>query len=166
MRRRRSTEAALPAGELSRAITEPPGRHGARAAGVLEWSFLFSLFGTSWNIFTAIADLPGRRGLHILFALDTSRPAEQSSTAPVLSRIDRGPAFPRHSRGAFAFLLLGLVAAMVRGADFGGRLVYDYNGGSACGQPIEVVPMHTHVERGGGKTARNSRWVCGLAPPG
>jgi hypothetical protein len=27
---------------------------------------------------------------------------------------------------------------MVRGADFGGRLVYDYNaGGNACGQPIE-----------------------------
>jgi uncharacterized membrane protein len=49
-----------------------------------------------------------------------------------------GRPLPRRSRAAFVFLLLVLVAALVRGADFGGRLVYDYNaGGNACGQPIE-----------------------------
>jgi uncharacterized membrane protein len=49
-----------------------------------------------------------------------------------------GRPFPRRGRAAFVFLLLVLVAAMVRGADYGGRLVYDYNaGGNACGQPIE-----------------------------
>jgi uncharacterized membrane protein len=49
-----------------------------------------------------------------------------------------GRPLPRRSRAAFVFLLLVLVAAMVRGADYGGRLVYDYNaGGNACGQPIE-----------------------------
>jgi uncharacterized membrane protein len=49
-----------------------------------------------------------------------------------------GRPLPRRGRAAFLLLLLVLVAAMVRGADFGGRLVYDYNaGGSACGQPIE-----------------------------
>jgi hypothetical protein len=49
-----------------------------------------------------------------------------------------GRPLPRRSRATFVFLLLVLVAAMVRGADFGGRLVYDYNaGGNACGQPIE-----------------------------
>jgi hypothetical protein len=49
-----------------------------------------------------------------------------------------GRPLPHRSRAAFVFFLLVLVAAMVRGADFGGRLVYDYNaGGNACGQPIE-----------------------------
>jgi len=45
---------------------------------------------------------------------------------------------PARGRAAFVLLLLVLVAALVRGADFGGRMVYDYNaGGNACGQPIE-----------------------------
>ena len=49
-----------------------------------------------------------------------------------------GRPLPRRGRAAFVFLLLALVAALVRGADFGGRMVYDYNaGGDACGQPIE-----------------------------
>jgi hypothetical protein len=51
-----------------------------------------------------------------------------------------GRPLPHRSRAAFVFLLLVLVAAMVRGGDFGGRLVYDYNaGGNACGQPIEFT---------------------------
>ncbi len=45
---------------------------------------------------------------------------------------------PRKGRVLFVLLLLGLVAIMTRGADYGGRTVYDYNaGGNACGQPIE-----------------------------
>jgi hypothetical protein len=37
-------------------------------------------------------------------------------------------------------LLLVVLAVMSHGADYGGRLVYDYNaGGSACGQPIEFT---------------------------
>ena len=40
----------------------------------------------------------------------------------------------------FALGLLVLLAVMTKGADYGGRLVYDYNaGGSACGQPIEFT---------------------------
>ncbi len=45
---------------------------------------------------------------------------------------------PRKGRVLFLLLLMGLVAIMARGADYGGRMVYDYNaGGNACGQPIE-----------------------------
>jgi uncharacterized membrane protein len=45
---------------------------------------------------------------------------------------------PRRGRLGFLFLLGVLSAAMAHGADYGGRLVYDYNaGGNACGQPIE-----------------------------
>jgi uncharacterized membrane protein len=48
--------------------------------------------------------------------------------------------FPRRGRAVFVVLLLVLVVALVRGADFGGRMVYDYNaGGDACGQPIEFT---------------------------
>lgn len=46
--------------------------------------------------------------------------------------------FPRRFRPAFILLLLAMVAVMMKGADDGGRMVYDYNaGGDACGQPIE-----------------------------
>ena len=49
-----------------------------------------------------------------------------------------GRPLPLRGRPVFVLLLLVLVAALVRGADFGGRMVYDYNaGGDACGQPIE-----------------------------
>jgi len=43
-------------------------------------------------------------------------------------------------RGGVVFLLLLaiLVAGLTVGADFGGRMVYDYNaGGDACPQPID-----------------------------
>jgi uncharacterized membrane protein len=46
--------------------------------------------------------------------------------------------FPARGRAGFVFLLLVLGAALARGADYGGRMVYDYNaGGNACSQPIE-----------------------------
>ena len=49
-----------------------------------------------------------------------------------------GRPLPLRGRPVFVLLLLVLVAALIRGADFGGRMVYDYNaGGDACGQPIE-----------------------------
>lgn len=49
-----------------------------------------------------------------------------------------GRPFPARGRGVFVLLLLVVVALMAHGADYGGRLVYDYNaGGNACGQPIE-----------------------------
>lgn len=45
---------------------------------------------------------------------------------------------PRRGRPLFALGLVALIAVMTKGADYGGRLVYDYNaGGDACGQPIE-----------------------------
>ena len=51
-----------------------------------------------------------------------------------------GRPFPVRGRRIFVLLLLVVLAVMAHGADYGGRLVYDYNaGGSACGQPIEFT---------------------------
>ena len=51
-----------------------------------------------------------------------------------------GRPFPSRGRSLFVLLLLVVLAVMSHGADYGGRLVYDYNaGGSACGQPIEFT---------------------------
>ena len=45
--------------------------------------------------------------------------------------------FPKKGRSLFLFLLLVMIGVMTVGADFGGRMVYDYNaGGTACRQPI------------------------------
>ncbi|TMA64640.1 MAG: DUF2231 domain-containing protein [Deltaproteobacteria bacterium] len=47
---------------------------------------------------------------------------------------------PARGRGVFLILLVVLLALMSRGADYGGRMVYDYNaGGNACPQPIEFT---------------------------
>jgi len=48
--------------------------------------------------------------------------------------------FPKKSRALFLFLLFALLGVMSVGADYGARMVYDYNaGGHACPQPIEFV---------------------------
>ena len=48
--------------------------------------------------------------------------------------------FPKKGRIIFMILLLVIVGTMMIGADFGGRLVYDYNaGGNACPQPIKFT---------------------------
>ena len=48
--------------------------------------------------------------------------------------------FPKKGRLLFLFLLLVMIGAMTMGADFGGRMVYDYNaGGNACRQPIQFA---------------------------
>ena len=45
---------------------------------------------------------------------------------------------PRRGRWAFLMGLIAMCVLIARGADYGGRLVYDYNaGGNACGQPID-----------------------------
>jgi len=45
---------------------------------------------------------------------------------------------PARFRWAFLASLALLCAIIARGADYGGRMVYDYNaGGNACGQPID-----------------------------
>ncbi|HEY6394348.1 MAG TPA: DUF2231 domain-containing protein, partial [Candidatus Binataceae bacterium] len=49
---------------------------------------------------------------------------------------------PMPQRGKFAFLaaMLVMLGVMTRGADYGGRMVYDYNaGGNACSQPIDFT---------------------------
>ncbi len=47
---------------------------------------------------------------------------------------------PTRGRSLFLFLLLVLLAGVTTGADYGGRMVYDYNaGGNACGQPIDFT---------------------------
>lgn len=46
--------------------------------------------------------------------------------------------FPQKRRLLFLFLLLVMLGVMTAGADYGARMVYDYNaGGDACSQPIE-----------------------------
>lgn len=46
--------------------------------------------------------------------------------------------FPKAGRWLFIILLVADVLVLTKGADDGGRLVYDYNaGGNACPQPIE-----------------------------
>jgi len=45
---------------------------------------------------------------------------------------------PKKGRSMFFLLFLVLLGIMTVGADYGARMVYDYNaGGSACSQPIE-----------------------------
>ena len=51
-----------------------------------------------------------------------------------------GRPFPKRGRPLFLFLLLVMIGVMTVGADFGGRMVYDYNaGGNACRQPIQFT---------------------------
>ena len=48
--------------------------------------------------------------------------------------------FPKRRRFLFALLILILLGIMTLGADYGARMVYDYNaGGNACSQPIEFT---------------------------
>ena len=48
--------------------------------------------------------------------------------------------FPKKGRLLFLLLFLVMIGAMTVGADFGGRMVYDYNaGGNACRQPIQFT---------------------------
>ena len=48
--------------------------------------------------------------------------------------------FPKKGRLLFLFLCLVMIGVMTAGADFGGRMVYDYNaGGNACRQPIQFT---------------------------
>jgi uncharacterized membrane protein len=50
-----------------------------------------------------------------------------------------GP-FPARGRRVFIVLLFVLLAGLTKGADYGARMVYDYNaGGNACGQPIDFT---------------------------
>ena len=48
--------------------------------------------------------------------------------------------FPKKGRPIFLLLFLALLVVMTLGADYGARMVYDYNaGGNACSQPIEFT---------------------------
>jgi uncharacterized membrane protein len=48
--------------------------------------------------------------------------------------------FPKTARSLFLLLLLVLLGTMTTGADYGARMVYDYNaGGDACSQPIDFT---------------------------
>ena len=48
--------------------------------------------------------------------------------------------FPKRGRPIFLLLFLALLVIMTLGADYGARMVYDYNaGGNACSQPIEYA---------------------------
>jgi uncharacterized membrane protein len=51
-----------------------------------------------------------------------------------------GRLFPKRGRLFFILLFLVLFGIMSAGADYGARMVYDYNaGGNACSQPIEFT---------------------------
>lgn len=46
--------------------------------------------------------------------------------------------YPKKFRALFVLSCLVMAAILAKGADYGGRMVYDYNaGGYACSQPIE-----------------------------
>jgi len=48
--------------------------------------------------------------------------------------------FPKKGRLPFLLLLVVLLGIMTMGADYGARMVYDYNaGGNACSQPIDFT---------------------------
>ena len=48
--------------------------------------------------------------------------------------------FPKKRRVIFILLFVVLLAVMTWGADYGARMVYDYNaGGDACSQPIDFT---------------------------
>jgi len=48
--------------------------------------------------------------------------------------------FPQKGRAIFFLLLIILMAVLSVGADYGARMVYDYNaGGNACSQPIDFT---------------------------
>ena len=48
--------------------------------------------------------------------------------------------FPRRGRALFFLLFVLMLALMSFGADYGARMVYDYNaGGNACSQPIDFT---------------------------
>lgn len=48
--------------------------------------------------------------------------------------------FPKKGRIIFMLLFLAMLAVMGIGADYGARMVYDYNaGGNACSQPIDFT---------------------------
>jgi uncharacterized membrane protein len=48
--------------------------------------------------------------------------------------------FPQKGRPIFLLMLILLLGVMTLGADYGARMVYDYNaGGNACPQPIEFT---------------------------
>ncbi len=48
--------------------------------------------------------------------------------------------FPRKGRPFFLLLFVVLLVIMTLGADYGARMVYDYNaGGNACSQPIDFT---------------------------
>jgi len=51
-----------------------------------------------------------------------------------------GRPFPKKRRAIFILLFVVLLVVMTWGADYGARMVYDYNaGGNACSQPIEFT---------------------------
>ena len=48
--------------------------------------------------------------------------------------------FPKKGRPIFLLLFLAILVIMTLGADYGARMVYDYDaGGNACSQPIEFT---------------------------
>jgi uncharacterized membrane protein len=62
--------------------------------------------------------------------------AALAAVLTIWAAVDRP--LPRRGRAVFVVLLLVMLALLTKGADYGGRLVYDYNaGGNACGQPID-----------------------------
>ncbi len=52
----------------------------------------------------------------------------------------RARPLPQRARPLFVLLLLTMLGVMTIGADFGSRMVFQYNaGGDACGQPIDFT---------------------------
>lgn len=102
---------------------------GALSAAVAVWTGLYAATGVMLAPSVKAALLVYHKWIMISVLI--------LSAALALWAIAARP-MPARGRGVFLVLLLGLVLLIAKGADYGGRMVYDYNaGGFACGQPIE-----------------------------
>jgi uncharacterized membrane protein len=112
----------------------------------VEWAALWMLVLGFLGAAAALASgLYGAPGLMIADSVRTNllRPHKQlmiaaSALTTVLTvwAVAARP-MPHRGRVVFVAALIALVALIAKGADYGGRMVYDYNAaGNACSQPI------------------------------
>ena len=102
---------------------------GAHAAAAAAATGLYAAPGVMLALSVKTALLTSHKRMMIAVAI--------LSAALALWAIAARP-MPVRGRGAFLAMLLLVAALLAKGADYGGRMVYDYNaGGYACGQPIE-----------------------------
>jgi uncharacterized membrane protein len=135
--------AFLPAAAAVYAVAALTGRVSIAWAG-----FWLLVLGAVSGVAAAASGLYGEEGVMVARSvrevlLDTHEDmmlGVVGGAAGLLAWAALARPMPVKGRALFLLLQAALVAALAKGADYGGRLVYDYNaGGSACGQPIEFT---------------------------